>query len=516
MNKKNFLLIIILLAVSLVSILFVQFNWISDLNKLNEDRFKQDIQNVLFMVNDRLEEQEIIALTRDNLQATFKVRRSVESGDFELIESSFNKKTLDSTEVQSTKSSFQYDIEADNSSIKRLSPKINASIQIEDMGDLTLDSSMQDQINKILDRSEMIQIILNKLLTNDRTIKSELDIDFLHNLIKLSLSQMKLDLKYEFIIFNNLDKKIELASSDNLEILNSEFKINLFQNDLIDSDFDLYLFFPNQSQFIRENNFFSMIFSVMFLTVIGLCFYYVILKVFELKKLSEIKNEFIDNMTHELKTPISTISLASEALLDKEIKDDNSRKNYIKIINDENKRLGVQVEKVLSIAQSEKENYNIKFEKISINKIIKDSVDINSFKIKKRSGEIILKLCSDESFIYGNYDHLINVFNNLLDNANKYSTDKPIIKISSTKINNILEVKISDNGIGIKNSNIDKVFDKFYREPQGNIHNVKGFGLGLSYVKNILNKHKATIDVTSKLNHGTKFIINFKSYGRNK
>ena len=516
MNKKNFLLIIILLAVSLVSILFVQFNWISDLNKLNEDRFRQDIQNVLFMVNERLEEQEIIALTRDNLQATFKIRRSIESGDFELIESSFNKKTLDSTEVQSTKNSFQYDIEADNSSIKRLSPKINASIQIEDMEDLTLDSSMQDQINKILDRSEMIQIILNKLLTNDRTIKSELDIDFLHNLIKLSLSQMKLDLKYEFIIFNNLDKRIELASSDNLEILNSEFKINLFQNDLIDSNFDLYLYFPNQSQFIRENNFFSMIFSVMFLTVIGLCFYYVILKVFELKKLSEIKNEFIDNMTHELKTPISTISLASEALLDKEIKDDNSRKNYIKIINDENKRLGVQVEKVLSIAQSEKENYSIKFEKISINKIIKDSVDINSFKIKKRDGEIILNLCSDESFIYGNYDHLINVFNNLLDNANKYSTDKPIINISSTKINNILEVAISDNGIGIKNSNIDKIFDKFYREPQGNIHNVKGFGLGLSYVKNILNKHKATIDVESKINNGTKFIINFKLYGRNK
>ena len=245
MNKKNFLLIIILLAVSLVSILFVQFNWISDLNKLNEDRFKQDIQNVLFMVNERLEEQEIIALTRDNLQATFKIRRSIESGDFELIESSFNKKTLDSTEVQSTKNSFLYDIEADNSSIKRLSPKINASIQIEDMEDLTLDSSMQDQINKILDRSEMIQIILNKLLTNDRTIKSELDINFLHKLIKLSLSQMNLDLKYEFIIFNNLDKRIELASSDNLEILNSEFKINLFQNDLIDSNFDLYLYFPN-------------------------------------------------------------------------------------------------------------------------------------------------------------------------------------------------------------------------------------------------------------------------------
>ena len=255
MNKKNFLLIIIVLAVSLVSILFVQFNWISDLNKLNEDRFKQDIQNVLFMVNERLEEQEIIALTRDNLQATFKVRRSVESGDFELIESSFNKKTLDSSEIKSTKNSFQYDIESENLGEGRLPPNINASIQIENLNDVSLDSSMRDQINSILDRSELIQIILNKLLTNDRTIKSELDIDFLNNLIKLSLSQMNLDLKYQFLIFNNQENKIQLASSDNIEILNSEFKINLFQNDLMDSNLDLYLYFPNQSQFIRENNF---------------------------------------------------------------------------------------------------------------------------------------------------------------------------------------------------------------------------------------------------------------------
>ena len=314
MNKKNFLLIIILLAKSLVSILFLQFNWISDLNKLNEDRFNQDVQHVLYMVNERLEEQEIVALTRDNLQATFKIRRGVDSGSFELIESTFNKKRLDSSEVSSSKNSFQYDIEANNLSEGRLPPNINASIQIEDLQDLSLDSSMQYQINKILDRSEMIQIILNKLLTNDRTIKSEFDINYLDKLIGVNLSRMNLNLKYEFLIFNNDDNIIELTSSNNTDVLKSEFKINLFQNDLMDSNLDLYLFFPNQQQFIQENNFFNMVFSIIFLIIVGLCFYYVILKVFELKKLSEIKNEFIDNMTHELKTPITTISLASKAL----------------------------------------------------------------------------------------------------------------------------------------------------------------------------------------------------------
>ena len=170
MNRKNFIVIIVLLVISLVSILFVQFNWIADLNRLNEDRFKKDIQHVLYMINERLEEKEIINLTKDNLQATFKIKRSTESGDIELIESTFNKKTLDSSDVLNSDNSLQFDIESGGSEDGEVNSNVNASIQIENLQSLNLDSSMQTQINKILDRSEMIQIILNKLLTNDRTI----------------------------------------------------------------------------------------------------------------------------------------------------------------------------------------------------------------------------------------------------------------------------------------------------------------------------------------------------------
>ncbi len=511
MNKKNFILIIALLVLSLVSILFVQFNWISDLNRLNEDRFKQDIQHVLYMINERLEENEIINLTKDNLEATLKIRRSNDKGGIELIESTFNKETIDSSKFISSKNSFQFDIESGNKDDSDINSNINASIQIEDMDDLTLDSAVQNQINKILDRSEMIQIILNKLLTNDRTIKSDFDVNFLDKMIMVNLSQMNLKLDYEFLIFNNEKNRIELSSSNNPNILKSEFKINLFQNDLMDSNLDLYLFFPNQRQYIQESNFLNMIFSGIFLLVIGLCFYYVILKVFELKKLSEIKNEFIDNMTHELKTPISTISLACEALLDEEIKNKGSDKNYIKIINDENKRLSGQVEKVLSIAKTEKKDYEIDFNELDLHKIINDSIEINRFKVEKREGKIHLKLDAKNPKVSGNYDHLLNVFNNLIENANKYSLDIPNIKITSENKKDSLEVSISDKGIGIRKSNLDKIFDKFYREPQGNIHNVKGFGLGLSYVRNILMKHKASIKVESKLNKGTKFKIRFKN-----
>jgi two-component system phosphate regulon sensor histidine kinase PhoR len=215
-------------------------------------------------------------------------------------------------------------------------------------------------------------------------------------------------------------------------------------------------------------------------------------------------------MTHELKTPISTISLACEALMDRDLKKVGSREKYINIINDENKRLGGQVENVLSIAKTEKASYKLDLKKLCVHEIIKDSININTFKIQKRGGVIKHNLIADISLIQGNYDHLLNVFNNLLDNSNKYSLDKPIINISSLNIKNFIEISISDQGIGIKKSNIDKIFDKFYREPQGNIHNVKGFGLGLSYVKNILTKHNASISVESVVNKGTIFKIRFK------
>ena len=202
MTKKNFIAIILLLAISLASILYVQFNWISDLNQLNEDRFKKDVQDVLYVINQRLEEKEIINLTKDNLQAKFKIRRSNEMGGIELIESTFNKKTITSDESTSSENALQFDIEAGDINDSEVKSEVNASIMIEDIEDFTVDSAIQNQINKVLDRSEMIQIILNKLLTNDRSIKSEFDANLLEKIIEVSLIKKNIDIDYEFLIFN--------------------------------------------------------------------------------------------------------------------------------------------------------------------------------------------------------------------------------------------------------------------------------------------------------------------------
>ena len=504
MDKNKFLLIVILTVVSMVSILLVQFSWISQINELNNERFEKDINDVLFTVNQRLEEREILILTRENLEAKFKISRSNETGGVELIESIFSKKTIQDGEIETKQNSFQFDLESSNKNIDS-DDNINASILVEDFNEVTVDTLIQKQIDKVLDRSEMIQIILNKLLTGDRNIKTELNKNSIEKLIKTSLKQKNINIDFEYLLLDNEKNNILLSNTEDDKILKSNFSISLFQNDLIDSNLVLFLDFPLKNSYLRDNNIYSLAFSFIFILLIALSFYYVVVKAFRLKKLSEIKNDFIDNMTHELKTPISTISLACEAMIDNK----KNKNDYVKIIDEENKRLGHQVERVLNIARTEKQSYKIDKSSVNIHEIIEESINVFRFKLEKKGGKIVNKLNAENPIINGNKSHLVNVFNNLIENGIKYSKDKPVITIESRNDESSMEISIKDNGIGIKKNNLDKIFDKFYREPQGNIHNVKGFGLGLSYVKNIVDKLNAKIFVKSKYGHGSVFTLKF-------
>ena len=488
----------------MVSILLVQFSWISQINELNNERFEKDINDVLFTVNQKLEEREILILTRENLEAKFKISRSNETGGVELIESIFSKKTVQDDEVETKQNSLQFDLESSNKNVDS-DDNINASILVEDFNEVTVDTLIQKQIDKVLDRSEMIQIILNKLLTGDRNIKTELNKNSIEKLIKTSLKQKNINIDFEYLLLDNEKNNILLSNTEDDKILKSNFSISLFQNDLIDSNLVLFLDFPLKNSYLRDNNIYSLAFSFIFILLIALSFYYVVVKAFRLKKLSEIKNDFIDNMTHELKTPISTISLACEAMIDNK----KNKNDYVKIIDEENKRLGHQVERVLNIARTEKQSYKIDKSSVNIHEIIEESINVFRFKLEKKGGKIVNKLNAENPIINGNKSHLVNVFNNLIENGIKYSKDKPVIIIESRNDKSSMEISIKDNGIGIKKNNLDKIFDKFYREPQGNIHNVKGFGLGLSYVKNIVDKLNAKIFVKSKYGHGSVFTLKF-------
>ena len=365
MSKGKFISIIVLLVTSLLAILYFQFNWILDINELNEDRFNKNVQDALFNVNRRLEEKEIINLTKDNLQAQFKINRSTESGQIEIIENTFSKKTIDENNLDKglKSNSLQFDIESgSNFDNDNRTSDINASVLVENMDDFKIDSTLQKEIDKVLDKSEMIQIVLNKLLSNDKSISSDLDVSVIQNMISKALSIRNINIDFAFIVVNTISKEIVLSNSENIKIFNSIYKINLFENDLIESDLELRLYFPNKDTFLMKGSQMNLFFSLIFIIIVIICFYYVVLKVFEQKKLSDIKNEFIDNMTHELKTPISTISLACEALMDVDLNRSSKIKDkYIGIIDDENKRLSGQVERVLQIATLEKGNIKLDF-----------------------------------------------------------------------------------------------------------------------------------------------------------
>jgi two-component system phosphate regulon sensor histidine kinase PhoR len=231
-------------------------------------------------------------------------------------------------------------------------------------------------------------------------------------------------------------------------------------------------------------------------------------------KLSEMKNDFISNMTHEFKTPISTISLACEAMNDKDMVGEKSSQitPFVKMIQDENKRLGVLVEKILQSAVIDRGELKLKKETFFVNPIINEIVENARFRIQQTGGQILVELPKDSVELYTDKVHFTNIFQNLLDNAIKYSREVPKINIILKEENNKLVLSVKDEGIGIKKEHMSKIFDKLYRVPTGNVHNVKGFGLGLSYVKAITALNNWDIKVKSKFGEGSEFIITINDY----
>jgi two-component system, OmpR family, phosphate regulon sensor histidine kinase PhoR len=270
----------------------------------------------------------------------------------------------------------------------------------------------------------------------------------------------------------------------------------------------LLLYFPEKSRFILFQMWGMLAVSLALVLVIITAFIYSITTIIRQKKLSEMKNDFINNMTHEFKTPISTVSLACQALTDNDVqKSDELYANYINIISDENKRLGVMAEKILQTAVLEKGKLNPRKERLNIHEIITDVIKNIGIQIEIRDGVINTRLDAEQFEIVADKIHISNVIYNLLDNANKYSPRKPLINVSTDNVPGGILISVEDNGIGISKTYQKKIFEKLFRVPTGDIHNVKGFGLGLSYVKFVVEKHMGIISVESEPNKGSTFRV---------
>jgi two-component system phosphate regulon sensor histidine kinase PhoR len=338
-----------------------------------------------------------------------------------------------------------------------------------------------------------------------------------------ALKQNNIRLDYKFTVLTQIDGK-------NAYIMGSpDFKpgkrttvykkLLLAGDDPLKPDY-LCVYFPDQSKSFFRSTSFLVIPSLLLTLIIIVIFIVTLQIILRQKKISQIKNDFINNMTHELKTPISTISLASQMLRDSSVSLSPSTVDHISgVIYDESKRLSSQVEKVLQMAVFNEGRLKLKFTQIDLNKLAETVASNFEIRVSNESGELKTDLQAENPVIRGDEVHITNVIFNLLDNAVKYSKSKPEIELSTENKNGWVIVQVKDNGIGIPKEHQTQIFERFYRVPTGNIHNVKGFGLGLSYVKRIIDVHSGKIKVDSALGKGTRFrlyfpIKNTQNYGK--
>jgi two-component system phosphate regulon sensor histidine kinase PhoR len=469
--QKYIRTIIVLSSISLFGFLIIQYYWA----KNNFEEKKLNIQNVISICN-----QEIIEEIEDLIVE--KSTKLIIPKSFSSINSINNNIHDEKTLVDSLVSQLEL-IEDENFMVKRKT--------IIDIVNRHLSLNINFDLDQLLDEEELIEII-------DQVMdQHNLNLEYFYSITNSS----------GLILFSNFEKK-ENELLINSTIFSDEFLIDDIYNER--KIFSLYIMNLEKS-IIRS---FSSIFliSISLITIVIGTFFYSIKIINNQKKITQIKSDFINNMTHELKTPIATIGLACEALKDKDIELNKPMKDkFLSTITNENERLGKLVETVLQNTISDKGTPELKLEIFNIEEIIEKAMKSIQLSFDKKEGSIETDFMALNKIVEADKLHITNVIYNLLDNSLKYSENKPLVKISTRDVIGGLVIRIKDNGIGIAKDNQEKIFEKLFRVPTGNIHNVKGFGLGLSYVKSIMELHQGSIKVESKLGHGSTFLISLKA-----
>lgn len=367
---------------------------------------------------------------------------------------------------------------------------------------------IDDEMNKTLQKVSKSDDV--NLIEMDSGTVVLLNKDYLNRIIKESLVDQNIEADFDFALYNSYTTQFVVRPQkvDPATILNSEFIFSLKPSESFIAPHFIIIYFKDQRRilFQRMGAISSLI--LIFIGIIAFLNFYTLYHLYRLKKISDIKNDFINNMTHEFKTPIATISLACEALADPDIASGNElRDSYISIINDENNRLKKMVNNILELAQLKKGQLKIYEENIDIHKLINTICTDFSLQIGSKKGKISQYLYAKNPIIFADGSHLQNVIVNLIENGIKYSQDTPDIVVRTESDKKYLYIKVADNGIGIAKKNQKRIFQDFYRVSSGNVHDTKGHGLGLVYVKKIVELHGGDITVNSELQKGSEFVI---------
>ncbi len=365
------------------------------------------------------------------------------------------------------------------------------------------------------DRSQLIQQIVDDLvIQTPRPIEERLNRAKIDSLLRLNLESLGISLPPEFYVIAADGDSVILAGAkskpqvDVTKLRKSPFQVRLFPLDSTSPAYELVLLFPGQRSFLLKQIWPLLAASIVFIAVIITAFLMMISAGNQQRRFARDIVDFINNMTHEFKTPISTVALASEAIARKDILDHpEALQRYNRMIGDENHRMGQQVERILQIAQLETGDFQLNRTSVDIHHLIISAADNFALQIEKRSGSLDLFLAANKSVVHGDAVHLSNVLSNLLDNAIKYSPETPVISLSTRNNNENLIIEVRDQGIGIQNTDQDRVFEKYYRCPTGDRHDVKGFGLGLAYVRLLVEAHGGEIELSSSQGLGTCVVL---------
>ena len=517
--QKNILWIItIILSITLIGLIVVQSYWIKNAIEIKENQFKQLVNKGIDNIIEEIENREMVYQVVNEMEPYHDVSptgtpsinytlNKLNQKTFQLSSTNEEKEIFVINQSDSLNISSQLQLLGNN--IMQLNNKSN--LQISDRGKQNSFGKLKLNINfneKLNNRTVFVENVVNKLIQIDVELEDRIDKETIEQILKKTFNSLGIDINYEYAVTKSNINRIYESDNYNENSKSEMFTGHLFPNDIFAKDDYLGVYFPEQRNFILKSTGLMAFLSVLLTLIILMGFSVTIHIMFKQKRLSQIKNDFVNNMTHELKTPISTISLASQMLKDDSIPVESKNIIYISnIIDDESKRLSYQVEKVLKTALFEQGQIKLKKQELNINNIIESVVKNFEIQVKSRNGELIKKLDAENPISIIDEAHFTNIIFNLLDNAVKYSKNEPVITISSRNDKNGVYITVADKGIGIKKQDQKRIFDQFYRVSTGNLHDVKGFGLGLSYVKKIVDVHNGEIKLKSEYKKGTTFEI---------
>lgn len=515
MGKKLFVLLVVLMSLSLIGIIFVQSFFINNSLKNEDKNFTLSVKRALSVVSNDIEDMEV----RDFI---FKIQPFLDNNTtadstiikqlFVTSEDDLNDKTIvhrnTVLEERFKVPSLFFEIDADSFNISKLS---NERVT-ETYNNSKLDGNRSIAPEKRLFHYSTMSAVDRQMyadtykdLLKDYPIYKRITPLQVETLLRRELNDKGINLNFEFSIYD--DDLATKVQTDNFEMENA-YGVPIFLDNKNQSTYTLWVDFPERKKYLLSSILWMIALSILFTGIIILTYVSAIYQLVRQRQISQIKTDFINNMTHEFKTPIATINLALDSIKNPKIINDQEKvKRYLGMIKEENKRMHAQVENVLRISKLEKNELNISKERLKMHDLIEDAVTHVELIVEDRNGYVKTHFEADKTSILANETHFTNVIVNILDNAIKYSDDAPKIDVYTENVGNNVIVKIADQGNGMSKQVAKRVFEKFYREHTGNVHNVKGHGLGLAYVKRIVDDHQGHISVESEKGKGSTFII---------